>query len=196
MSFFTPEQIEMLSSNAPRVDLLVKMEFKSSTIYAWNGEYEIIIAGNTYLPMHGIAQIEGLGQITTAQSQEVTITLSGIPTKTVDFLSLATQETPEANQQALTIYLQLFDNDWIPIGVPIGIWWGFMQPPEVSLSEQNEELGAVQTLTLNAENAFFNKSRPRAGRYTDRDQQSRFPNDKFYQFASSLVNKTITYPDY
>lgn len=196
MSFFTPEQIAIVSSNAPRVDLLAKMEFKSSTIYAWNGEYELTINGNKYLPMHGIAQIEGLSQITTIQSQAVTITLNGIPTNKVDLLKLALEETPEANQQAITIYMQLFDNAWQPIGVPIGIWWGFMQPPRVSLSETTAESGASQTITLTAENAFLNKSRPSAGRYTDRDQQKRYPNDKFYQFASSLVNKTITYPDY
>jgi hypothetical protein len=49
---------------------------------------------------------------------------------------------------------------------------------------------------MTAENAFFNRSRPPYGRYTDRDQQSRSAGDKFFQFTPSLLFKTFTYPDY
>jgi hypothetical protein len=51
-------------------------------------------------------------------------------------------------------------------------------------------------VSLTAENMFYGRSRPPYGRNTDRDQQARSPGDKFFGFVSSLVQKTITYPDY
>lgn len=196
MTFFTSDQVEILSQNTVRVDFLVKMEFVSETIYVWNGHYDLTVGGNTYKPLHGIGQIEGISQSSGIQSETVTIKAFGIPEQTPDLLSLALEETPEANQQLITIYIQLFDEDWQAVGNPIPIWWGFMQPPRVELSEMTEEAGSVQTITLTAENAFFNRSRPAFGRYTDRDQQNRSDGDLFFQFVPSLLFKSITWPDY
>lgn len=196
MSFFSEEQINLLSNRTVKVDLVAKLEFKTETFYVWNGEYKININGNVYFPLHGTAQIEGLSQANSTESQAITISLNGLNNDNVDFLSIALKDTSEVDQQFINIYMQLFDEDWQPIGAPIGIWWGFMQPLTVSRSETNAEQGATQMITLNAENAFFNRSRPSSSRYTDRDQQKRYPNDKFFQFTSSLINKTITYPDY
>ena len=196
MPFFSESEIETFSNSTVRVDFLVKMEFKSETIYVWNGEYELNIDGNKYYPMHGIGRIEGLGQVTTQQSQAITLTLDGIPDQDTNILSLALKETPEANQQLLTVYIQFFDEDWQPVASPISIWWGFMQPPKVSRTEATIETGSMQTISINAENAFFNRSRPPYGRYTDRDQQQRFEGDFFFRFIPSLINKTVTYPDF
>ena len=96
----------------------------------------------------------------------------------------------------LTIYLQLFTEDWQPSGMPIPIFRGFMQPPTVTRSAAQGAAGGTQSISLQAENIFFSRSRPPFGRNTDRDQQARSPGDKFFGFVSSLMSKTIIYPDY
>src|SRR6185312_16651874 len=196
MSFFTPEQLAHLAASTVRLDILAKMEFRSKTVYLWNGNTELETGGQTWLPMRGAATVDGLGVAAGTASETVTFQLDGLPDQASDLLALALEETPDVAQQLVTVYLQLFDEDWQPQGAPIGIWWGFMQPPRITRTPMQGTEGAVQSITLTAENAFFNRSRPPHGRYTDRDQQKRAPGDKFFQFTPSLLFKTFTYPDF
>lgn len=196
MDFFTPDQIAMLSASTVRCDFLVKFEFASSTMRAWNGNTELVVDGDTYLPMFGFGQIDGLGMSGGTVSEAVTLSLSGLPGQALDLLSVALDDTPEVDQQMLTIFLQLFTEDWQPAGTPIPIFRGFMQPPSVSRSAMQGTEGATQSISLTAENIFYSRSRPAYGRNTDRDQQARSPGDKFFGFVASLISKTITYPDY
>lgn len=194
--FFTADQLALLTASRVYASLLVKFDFASGAEYAWNGNTKLAVNGNTYLPMSGAAQIEGLGLSGNGASDSVTVSVSGLPDQALGYLAKALQDTPLVDQQLMTVYLQLFDSEWQPVGNPIPIFWGFMQPPKVSRTEMQDDLGAVQSIAIVAENAFFNRSRPPYGRYTDRDQQARSPGDKFFGFVSSILMKTVTYPDY
>lgn len=197
MSLFTPEQVAHLAGRAVRADLLTRFDFRSETVRVWNGNTPLVTGGYTWLPLRGAGAIDGIGlAMAGQQSEAVTFTASGLPGQETDILALALAEAPEAEQQLVTISMQLFDEDWQPEGSPIAIWWGFMQAPRVTRTAATETEGATQTVTLTAENAFFNRARPPYGRYTDRDQQARSPGDRFFQFTGSLLFATFTYPDY
>lgn len=196
MAFFTDDQLAMLAGSTVRCDILAELRFKSETVRTWNGNTVLPVGGHDWMPLKGIASIDGLAVSGMGQSEAVTMTLSGVPSSELDFLSLALEETPDANQQLAVLALQFFGEDWQPVGTPLGIFWGFMQPPKVSRGDMTLTDGAVQTITVSAENAFFNRSRAPNGRYTDRDQQSRSPGDKFFQFVASLVNRTFVWPDF
>lgn len=196
MAFFTEDQITALTERTVRFDFLIKMDFTSETVYAWNGEYPLTIDGNTYKPFHGFVVIDGLGQNSGTDSAQVSFTVSGIPDQDPDLLGKILSSSDEVSGQFITVSLQLFDDEWQPVGTPITIWWGFMQPPRVSRSPTNSSTGQVQSITMTAENVFYNRSRPPRGRYTDRDQQSRYDGDLFFQFVPSLLNFSTTYPDY
>ncbi|BCH32643.1 hypothetical protein MesoLjLc_45730 [Mesorhizobium sp. L-8-10] len=196
MAFFTPDQVAQLSAGVVRLDLLVEFQFASGTERVWNGNSELTTSGNLWKPMFRAGRIEGIGISGGTASETVTFTLNGLPGQSPDFLAKALEETPEVEQQFVIVYLQLFDEDWQPVGAPIGIWWGFMQPPKVSRTPMQDIEGGTQAITLVAENAFFNRSRPPNGRYTDRDQQTRSPGDKFFQFTPSLLFKTFVWPDF
>jgi hypothetical protein len=172
------------------------MDWASGAQYAWNGYTPLTVGGNTYLPMRGMGTIDGLGLSGNGASDSVTISVSGLPDAALSFLAKALEDTPSVDQQLITIYIQLFDAEWQTVGNPIPIFWGFAQPPKVSRTEMQGTDGAVQSISIVAENAFFNRSRPPYGRYTDRDQQARSPGDKFFGFVSSILVKTVTYPDY
>ncbi len=196
MTFFTDEQITFMSQNDVRAEFMFELQFVSETAYVWNGHYELTSGGHTWMPMHGIGTVEGLGLSNDAQSESITMTIAGLPDQQPDILALALSQSTEANQQLVKVYIQFFDTEWQPVGNPIMMWFGFMQPPKVSRTIPNMLEGSTQSITVTAENAFFNRSRPPYGRNTDRDQQSRYPGDKFFQFTPSLKSKTFTYPDY
>lgn len=195
--FFTPAQLALLAASRVYCSLLVKFSWASGPQFAWNGNTQLTTAdGNTWLPMHGMGNIEGLGLSGSGASDSVTISVDGLPDQALDFLAKALEDTPLVDQQLVTVYLQLFDSDWQVVGNPIPIFWGFAQPPKVSRTEMQGTDGAVQSIAIVAENAFFNRSRPPFGRNTDRDQQARSPGDKFFGFVSSILVKVLRYPDY
>lgn len=194
--FFTTEQLTLLTASRVYCAFLVKFDWASGPQYAWNGHTELTVNGNTYLPMRGMGNIEGLGLSGTGASDSVTISVDGLPDQALAFLAKALEDTPLIDQQLVTVYLQLFDSEWQTVGNPIPIFWGFAQPPKVSRTEMQGTEGAVQSIQIVAENAFFNRSRPPYGRYTDRDQQARSPGDKFFGFVSSILMKVVTYPDF
>lgn len=196
-AFFTSDQIAALSATTVRCDFLVQFDFASGTEYAWNGNTALVVAGHTYKPMYGFGTIDGLGIAGPGTtSQAVTLSLDGLPDMPLDFLAKALSETSEVDQRMVTISLQLFDDDWQASGAPIPVFRGFMQPPKVSRSEMAGTEGAIQSVSISAENIFFGRARPPHGRNTDRDQQARSPGDKFFGFVSRLVYKVLTYPDY
>lgn len=196
MAFLTSEQVERLTKREIRIAFLVELQFTSQTAYVWNGNYDIVAGGQTWMALKGIGRVEGLGMRSDAASEQITLTLSGVPGDRTDILALALQQTPEANQQLAKVYIQFFDDEWQVVGDPVLIWFGFMQPPKVSRTTTAEFDGQIQTISVTAENAFFNRSRAPYGRNTDRDQQKRYSGDLFFQFTPSLLSKTFTYPDY
>ena len=194
--FFTPDQIDILSKTVVRVDLMAEFQFRSETMYLWNGNTPLVSGGRTFLPAYGAATIEGVGISGGTVSESVDFTLNALPGQPLDFLRVALEETQDIVQQLVIVYLQLFNSDWQPVGVPIAIFWGFMQPPRVNRTPAQDDQGSIQSISMTAENAFFNRSRPPLGRCTDRDQQTRSPGDKFFQFQASLLFKSLVYPDY
>lgn len=194
--FFTSDQLALLSASTVRCDLPCKFDFTSGAKHAWNGYTELTVDGNIYLPMKGYGRIEGLGLAGGTLSEAVTLSLDGLPNQPLDFLGSALAETSEVDQRMLTISLQLFDEDWQAIGVPIPLFLGFMQPPAVTRTPMQGTEGGTQGITLSAENIFYGRARPPYGRNTDRDQQARSPGDMFFGFVASLVSKILKYPDY
>lgn len=196
--FFTADQLAILSSTENvKCALVAKFAFTSATMYAWNGNYALTIGANTYQPMYGMGAIDGLGYAADGSSESVTLTLSGLPDQSsLDFLAMALDGTDEVSQKIVTISLALFDADWQPVGSPLPLFYGFMQPPKVTRTPATQTEGSVQTITITAENIFFNRARPAYGRNNDRDQQARSSGDKFFGFIASLVNKIVAYPDF
>lgn len=194
MDFFTSEQLDLLSAGHVRCDFLLEFDFVSGTKWAWNGNTPLEVGGATYQPMFGIGQIEGLGMSGGTLSESVSVTVDGIPGSRLDIIAKALADSDEVDQRLMTVSLQFFGADWQPIGTPLLIWLGFMQPLKVKRSEAQGADGAIQSIRLVAENILFGRARPPGGRYTDRDQQLRSPGDKFLQFVNSIVDKEYAYP--
>lgn len=197
MTFYTPEEIAYFSSGKPiRGAFLCEMDFVSQKMGAWNGSTKLTVNGTTFYPLFGAGTLDGLSFQNSTVSKAVTLTVAGLKN---DILGLALASAAEVQNRLVTIYWQLFDDDWQPIAAPPAIFFGYMQPPEVTQDEvtQNQDAASpTQTISVSAENIWFNRSRAPGGRYTDRDQQLRSPGDKFFDFVPGLVFKNFFYPDF
>jgi hypothetical protein len=201
MAFFTAAEAEALSQSVVRVATLVDLEFggtppEGGPVYIWNGFGTRDFAGRTYIGAGDLGQIEGLEEARAPVSHQVTFTLSGVPDSPADILGKALEASDIVQGRMAIVSLQLFDGNLIAYGGPIPIYFGVMMPPRVTREPATETSGARRTLVLPTENLFFGRGRPPAGRYTDREQQARYPGDRFCEYTAQLVNMTINWPDY
>ena len=154
--------------------------------------------------MYGLGRLEGISFSREATSARFTLSLEGLPAATADeagsqvnILAMALSETDEVEGQIATVALQLFDDEWqTSVGAPVTLAFGFMRKPRVTRTRIQGMDGAIQSISIGAENIFYNRALPPAGRYTDRDQQSRSDGDLICQFIPSLRSRNFTYPDY
>lgn len=51
------------------------------------------------------------------------------------------------------------------------------------------------TITVNIESRLADFARPKVRRYTDADQQARYPGDRFFEFVPQMVEKELTWPN-
>ena len=186
----------MLAATQVRVATLVDFNFTGSPTYCWNGFGQRVFAGKTYIGVGDIGQIDGLEEVRTAQSTQVTFTLSGVADSPAGLLAKAIDATDIVQGNLVIVSLQLFDGNWNTYSSPIAIYFGIMQQPKVTRETATPEHGARRILSLPAENLFYGRARPPAGRYTNREQQQRYPGDRFCEYTSQLVNLSITWPDY
>lgn len=201
MAFFSPDEAAALARSTVRVGTLVDLEFGGTPpdggpVYLWNGFGTRVFAGKTYLGAGDLGAIDGLEEARNPVSHQVTFSLSGVPDSPADLLAKALAATDIVQGRLAVVSLQLFDGALQPAGGPIPIYFGIMQPPRVELQPATETQGARRTLQLPTENLFFGRGRPAAGRYTDREQQMRFPGDRFCEYTAMLVNQTLNWPDY
>lgn len=197
MTFFTSAEIARFQSGKIRCAFLVKMEFETKTMGAWNGNTKLIDSnGIEYSPLFGAGQIDGLSFTNSTVSDQVTVTVSGVRNSDI---GAVLSDSTEVQDRLMTIYLQLFDDDWQIIAAAPAIFFGYMQPPVVAQDEVTQDLNSPspkQTISVSAENIWYNRSRAPYGRYSERDQQMRSPGDKIFDFMPSLVFKQFKYPDF
>ena len=196
MSFFTPEEIEMMSQTVVRCAVLAQLNFVSETVRVWNGERDLSAGGQTWTPLYSTGQISGIQYSRGPVSNRFELSIHAISGVAPDILSKAIAETEEAEGQLATVFFLAMNEDWQTYGAPIGIDWGYMRKPRITRTRQQGKEGGVRRINIGAENFLFNRSLPPAGRYTDADQRARSPGDLICQFVPSLRNKNFTYPDY
>lgn len=196
MGYFTVAQAAALVGTTVHIATLVDFEFSDAPVYVWNGFGTRIFNSKLYLGVGDLGAIEGLEESRGAVSQQVTFILSGVPDSPAGILARVISAIDVVQGNIAVVSIQLFDGDWTAIGLPAPVYFGRMMPPRVTKEAATETEGARRTITLPTENLFYGRHRPPSGRYTDREQQQRFPGDRFLEYVPKLVNATIIWPDY
>lgn len=167
-----------LRAGVVRPLIFVEAEFRSGPVRMWTGYGEISWDGKTW---SGAADSEGkligsispLPETSRLEAQGIILTLSGIPN---DMIDLAINETRQG--KPARIWLGFLDASFSVINTPYRMFRGRMDVPTV------EEGAATSIITITCENLLVDGKRPRERRYTDEDQQSRFPGDRFFEYQA------------
>lgn len=176
---------------------LVHFGFTTEEVRVWTGYGELKTTdGHRWSGIGQLGSIEGIEQAVNGQAPQASFTLSGIDAQ---LMRLARDEyEAEVKGRIATVLIQFFgvsdasdpDNQR-PLDAPYPVWAGRCLTPSFVFTERGE-----RSITIGAESIFSLRSRPQYSMYTDADQQHRFPGDRGFEFVGSLVNKTVTWPDY
>lgn len=181
-----PETVqEMASGNAVSVTRLFEFEFQSSTQRFWDGlNYLETGDGRRWQGAGKLISVSGLEYAENMAAQPASFSLSGA---TPELLAVAINADTEIKNRPCAVYLQFLSAKYTPLDDPIAIWVGRMDTLSFKGNLNN------QTLTLNAETLFVERTRSPYGLLTDTDQQARWPGDLGLVFAASLKHKTTNW---
>lgn len=191
MPFVTPEQAAAAAESTVRIALLVELQFRSATMRLWDGAGKKTVAGVEWQGVGGFGSVEGLQQLRTTESQKITLKLSGV---TADMIALAKASRADVEGRPCYIWTQLFDADWQPVGPRIATYRGLMQRIKLERQGARDLDGGMRACALEVENPFAARARPPNGRYTDADQQSRYPGDTFCSYVPLQQGMTLRWP--
>lgn len=162
----------------------VKMVFdssdRSSPLLLWSGLGNLAFGGETYT---GVGDLLSIGEITETSDISATginVALSGLQRA---FIAIAIGYKYQG--RPLTVFLGAFNDQGALIADPIIVFSGFMDTMTIS------EGAETSSISINVENKLVAFERSRVRRYTAEDQKIDYPNDKGFEFVTSIVEKEI-----
>ena len=154
----------------------VEFYFPSGEVRLWFGIGNVTIDGKTFTgsgTLLGISEIEETAQL---QASGVTLTISSIPTT---MIALAISEPYQGS--VCNVYFGVTE----PTRAMSVVFSGFVDQMVVT------EGADSCTIAVTVENKLIDLERPRSRRYTQKDQESRYPGDRGLEFVESLQTKEI-----
>lgn len=174
--------IAALESAVVKWLILVKIEFDGGTI-AFNSTLgDVNYNGTNYIgfgTLGSVSQLEEDGQL---NPQKFNISLSGINPSVL--AAVLTEDY--LNRPAICHIAALDDNNAI-IGTPI-IYF------DAKVDSVSASYGKTASISIIARDKLADWNRPKVERYTDQDQQARYPGDKGFEFITSIADKEIIWP--
>jgi hypothetical protein len=154
------------------VDLL----FDTGALRFWTGVGDKTINGENYIGAGAWLALSDIEETAEIAAAGATLTLSGIPS---ELLSLALTEPYQNRVCRIYFGLSGSEDDMVEV------FTGTMDRMDI------EEGPQTSTITLSVENRLLDLERPRIRRYTNSDQQSRFPGDRGLEFVETVQDREI-----
>ena len=184
-----PEAIALMRAGGNlNIAVLHYLAFANGPAYRWQGFGPFTTQGITYLGIGDIVSIEGGGQQAGVVANNVTITMAaGSDLLTDPLLIRVMQQQTLVKGYRYTMSLQFCDEKWQPVDTPRVVYVGVMDQMTVKRSPE------VRQIILNVESPFVRRRVPRLETFSDRDQKSKYPNDRGLEFQSGLKNKMVSW---
>lgn len=185
-----------IASNVVSLAIFAEIAFADNTFYVFSGVNSITPAGppalststfpygETFTGLGWLAKLSGVPQTTKVQAQNVTISLSGIPSNLVSEAVAQVRVTG-----TITIWLGFFNpSTGALINDPVQIYVGGLDVPSIS------DGGDTSVISITCENPLLSLNLAPSGLFDDADQQIRFPGDLGLSFVTALANLELFWP--
>ena len=172
--------LDAIDEEVVRPVLFVELDFPSGfvRINSTNSELTNPADSNVYTGIGNLGSVSTIEESSNLQANGIQLQLSGVAPGVI------TAAFEKAQGRDATIWLGLFDSNYVVIANPSIIFQGLIDNASIALGET----GTVQ---LNIENRMIEWQRPKIRRYTDEDQQAAHAGDLFFQFVNQTTDKEL-----
>jgi len=173
-----PTSDEMLELPVVRSAWLMKAEFLSETMWAWDGRGNLTVGGQVYQGMGEVISIDGVESIPGTSAHPLTITMSGIDPTLIGYA----QDMDEYKNRPFTLWQCLFDDELQPVEPLLFRGDGLMDLLSISMPDQSQ-----RTITMTVESIWADRGQAAHATYSEADQRSRFPGDRGMDFQPEVA---------
>ncbi len=170
-----PATLAALSNpNVPRI-AMVRMHLDSDVIAWHSGFGSLIFETYEYVGAGHLGSISNVTEASEAKPNKIKVGIAGI-----DPVVISALLGEETMGRKAYVHLAICDEDWQIVGEPILWFYGHMDPP----SGRQGKTGSFE-VAINSRLADWD--RPLVERYSNVEQQARFPDDKGFEFAEQVA---------
>lgn len=170
---------------------LVHLDYTNADVYVCSAPFNIAWEPDGASPNAVFLGVGNFGRVSVVQesaeqrAEKITLELSGVPSANIS-QSLIPSEY--ANRR-VRVWLALVDDQHAIIGTPMLLWRG-------RIDTQDAEIGGPNSrIVVTCVDRRADWDRPRIRRYSDAEQQARFPGDLGLQYAVQIAEKEIAWPE-
>lgn len=165
---------------------LTELEFTTGTLRFTTAPVTIVSGGDTWLGIGTLGAVSSISESEEITAQEVTLSLSIVDSS---MISAALGNVESYRGRKATIYLQLLDETFKPVGNKVRRWVGLMD--RVSITRDSSEGGdSIGSIELRCTRAGIARMRNSPGmRLTNEQQLARFPGDTGLRYIRTLLEK-------
>lgn len=160
--------------------LLIELGFDSGTQYLTSLPHDVDYDGHTWTSAQAVGSIEPITE-TDAGAQGLAFTLSGVQVS-----SIAGALTEDVQGRPVNVALVVLDGT--TLRVDPSVWSG-------NFDVMTIEDSASPVIRVTAEHAMIGWAQPSGLLFSDADQQRLHPGDLFFQYAASMAEATIVWPN-
>lgn len=168
------------SLSAPEVKIFWACDLlfdSPNDLYFWSGLGDLSLDSKTYTGAGDLLNISELRESSDIAAYGATLTLTGIPS---NLINLALAE-PYQGRKAL-----------VKFGVDVSGTKTSTTVFSGEMDQMNIDFGPETcNISLDVESRMIDLERPRIRRYTDNDQQSRYPGDLAFEFVTRLQDESL-----
>ena len=161
---------------------LVKIEF-DEPVYAHSGIGIITYDGNEYTGVGQLGQIDATKESEDLRPMSITITLSGV---NETFLADALKSGNYGD--VVTIYEGYRQDDGTLVDDPIIVWKGKYEHSGILADKES-------SVSITAQHDLAILDEKDGSRFSDEDQQRRYPGDKFFEFIHNMATIKLLWGD-
>jgi hypothetical protein len=144
-------------------------------VYAWSGVGEITFDGKTFDGVGSLGGISAISEQADGTASGISLTLSGIDPEFTQYLI----NQPYRGAHT-AVYVGALDAGFAEV-----VAWKRLSTWRLNaVSIVDDESG--MTITVECEGAFIDQTRARVRRFTNEEQQRRYPGDKFFEYMAAM----------
>lgn len=165
-------------SNVPML-LFIEMDFASGFLRVNNSGQTFTWDGNEWFGVGSLGSVESIIEASDLSANGLAFQLSGVDTSLVSVAM-----TQKYQGRAVKVWYAPLDSNYAVVADPIG-------PFQYRMDTMDMEIGSTANIRVTAESRLIDWERSANLRYTDEEQQRRYPGDLGLQFVPQMAEKQI-----